>query len=75
LSLPHLAQVSLQEIIEEGADGGDRGKACDLVSARGDRGRQNVGGELERKPGDKPPAKAQPDIALVAAVGRGEHRP
>jgi hypothetical protein len=64
-SLPgsDLAQVALEEIIEEGADRGDRREARHLIPSCGDRGFQDVGGELEGEPGDKPSGQAQPDVA------------
>ena len=49
--------------------------SADLVPARGDRGLENIGGELERETCDQPTAQAKPDVALLVAVGRREHRP
>jgi len=65
----------LEEIIEEGADRGDGRKPRHLVPARGDRGFENVGGELKSEASDKPTAQAQPNLTLVVAVARREHRP
>jgi hypothetical protein len=48
----------LEEIIEEGADRGDGRKPRHLVPARGDRGFENVGGELKGEASDKPTTQA-----------------
>src|ERR1700722_20099919 len=70
-----LAQVALEKVIEEGADRGNGCKPRHLVPACGDCGFQNIGGKLEGKAGDEPAAQTQPDVALVVAVARREHRP
>jgi len=75
LPRPDLAQVILEEIIEEGADRGDGRKPRHLIPARGDRGFKDVGGELEGEAGDKPATQAQPNVTLVVAVRLREHRP
>ena len=68
LSVSDFAQIVFQEIIEEGADRRDRAKAADFIPAGGDRGFENVGGELEGEAGDQP--AAEPAARRRAGGGR-----
>ena len=69
LSLANLAEITLQEIIQEGAYRRDGGDTADRVPTGAGRGLDNVGGELESEAGDKPAREAQPYVAPFMSVG------